>query len=168
MGNLSDDSGGNLGDELAAWDAATLRRRERSLREQALWSTTLAGLCIDAAERGVDVALVLTGGAGLQSGVVTAVGVDYAGLGLDGPTLVPFAAVAAVRRAPGLSGDRASDGLTFAAAVERLAEDHAAVAVTLDAGEVVTGSLRAAADGIILVDTTWIALDAVRALRVVR
>jgi len=155
----------NLSDDLAAWDAASLRRRERSLREQALWSTTLPGLFLDAAERGAPVAVVLRGGAGTRTGVVTVVGADYIGLG--DTVLLPFSAIAAVRGA--VSGDRdgPADGLSFAAAVGALAEEGAEVSTLLDCGESVTGVLRAAADSMVLVDTTWVALDAVRALQLV-
>lgn len=156
----------NLPDELAdlaAWDAAGQRRRERSLFEQSLASSSLAGVCLEAAERGASVAVVLRDGAGVRTGVITLVGADY--LGLGEATLIPFSAVSAVRIGTVLAGARAvDDGLSFAAAVAALAESPVDVAVTVDGGEVVTGLLRAAGDGLLLVDTTWVALDAVRVL----
>jgi hypothetical protein len=153
----------HLPDDLAAWDAAALRRRERSLSEQSLASSTLAGLCLDAAERRAEVAFVLQGGAGVRSGVITAVGADYVGLGED--VLIPFAAVSAVRGA--VSGDRSSSArLSFAAAVAALADEPVDVSVVVFGGETVSGLLRAVADGVVLIDTTWVVLDAIVVLTI--
>lgn len=149
-------------DERAA-SAAAERSRERSLRQQAAESATLAGLFTDMAERGESAAVVLAGTSGNRAGVVASVGADF--VVLD-QTFIPFAAVASVR-GPKAAGDRAGSGLSLVAALSRLAEDRPSVAVTVDGGDVVTGELQAASDELLTLSTAWVPLVAVRALSLV-
>ena len=157
----------DLSRQLAEWSAAEAageRARERSLRQQLLESATLAGLLVDVAERNEPAAVVLRGGAGVRSGAVTSVGRDFVVLDR---TLIPFEAIAVVR-AEAVSGSRApSSQLSFAAAVARLAEDRPRVSVAVDGGDVVSGELQAAGDGLVALTTGWIAMAAIRSLTLV-
>lgn len=156
----------DLSRQLAEWsaaEAAAERSRERSLRQQAAESATLAGLFIDMAERGETVAVVLAGTSGNRAGEVTSVGADFVVLDR---TFIPFAAIASVR-GPKAAGDRTAHGLTFLAALSRLAEDRPDVAVTVDGGDVVSGELQAASDELLTLSTAWVPLGAVRALSLV-
>lgn len=154
---------------LADWsalEAAGERARERSLREQAAASATVAGLFVDAAERGASVSVVLAGGAGTVAGRVSLVGADFA---VVDRCYVPLAAVAVVRGGGGGAAggsDRRGDDMTLVSALSRLAEERPAVAVTVD-GHVATGELVAVSDEVLTLSTGWVALAAVRALRLV-
>lgn len=143
--------------------AAAERSRERWLRRQAAESATLLGALVDAAESGLPVVIALRGGAGLCSGTVTSVGADFV---VMDRTLVPAWSIAAVRDAA--AGDREPDGLTFVAALSRLAdEDRPSVHVVLDGGETVAGDMTAVSEELVSLTTMLVSLDAVRALRLV-
>ncbi|MDQ1437326.1 MAG: hypothetical protein QOK43_955 [Acidimicrobiaceae bacterium] len=161
-----------LSDDLAAWEGAGARARERSLRRQAEQSATLAGVLLDLAERGSDVAVRVVGAAGLRAGRISAVGTDFFVLG---PCYIPMAAVASVRASDGttVSGGRVvpQDSmvtLTLASALAELAEERPPVSIALDGGDAVQGELRAVGDGVLSIGSDqWVALDAVRVLTLV-
>ncbi len=139
-----------LGDERAA-EVAQARARERSLRASALTDATLAGVLLDAAERGDRVAVRTTSGRTIR-GEITRVALDGVVLeGSLGTSYVPFAGIASFR-APGTrpvvepSGDRPPPRTgTLAALLADLAAERPRVALSV-AGEqaLLTGELRAA------------------------
>jgi hypothetical protein len=137
--------------DLAAWqvdqrteDAARARARERSLRLQAEEEATLAGMLIDAAERGEPVVVMVQGGR-THRGQVVAVGADYVAVRSGGGRLafVTLAAVGAVRAGgPTASGARPPGTTELVDVLGRLVEDRPRVQV-VTAGEVLNGDLVA-------------------------
>lgn len=158
----------DLSRQLAEWSAAEAagqRARERSLRQQLLESATVAGLLVDMAEWGENVAVTLRGGAGTRTGVIRAVGADFF---LIDRTFVPFSAVAVVRHGTAISAGRTpSHRLTLVSALARLAEDRPRVSVAVDGGDVVVDELQAASDEVLTLAASWIATSAVRSLTLV-
>jgi hypothetical protein len=137
--------------DLAAWqadqrteDAAQARARERSLRLQAEEEATLAGLLVDAAERGEPVVVMVQGGR-THRGQVAAVGADYVAVrsGRGRLAFVALGAVGAVRASgPPASGARPAGTTDLVDVLARLAEDRPRVQV-VTAGEVLNGELVA-------------------------
>jgi hypothetical protein len=151
-----------LSDHLAAWDAASRRGQARWLRQLADESASLAGVALDLAEHKAPAVVRLRHGAGLCTGSINAVGVDF--LTVD-TTLVPFAAVRSLQSEIQVAGDREPAGsITFAAAVARLAADRPRVRALLGHGESISGDLAAAGTDVLRIDTTWVPISAVCAL----
>jgi hypothetical protein len=93
-------------------DAAAARARERSLRQQAAESATLAGLLVDVAERRAAVLVRMTNG-GSHRGTAVLVGLDFVAVAGEGPALLTLLALHAV------ASVRVSDGATGAAETDR-------------------------------------------------
>ncbi|MBX3313843.1 MAG: hypothetical protein KF906_05940 [Actinobacteria bacterium] len=138
-----------LTDRTRAEEAASARRRQRSLLAQAGEEGTFAGVLVDLAERRAPVALHTRAGR-LLRGTVRSLGADH--LGLVGPggdlTYVPLAAVTGIRPEPGA---RSTDGdrrdrrtATLHALLVELAIDRPTVAIYTVGGDRVPGRLRAA------------------------
>jgi hypothetical protein len=138
-----------LGDERAA-DAARARARERNLHASALTDATLAGVLLDAAERGDRLSVHTVFGRAL-SGHVALVAQD--GIVLEGPlgtSYLPFEGIATFRRPSSRpivepTGDRRPPRLaTIAALLAELAAERPRVAVAVMGERVlVSGELRA-------------------------
>lgn len=123
--------------EWSAEEAASERSRRRWLEQQALEDSSLAGLLVDLAERGVRTAVTLRGGA-VRAGVVRAVGADFTALD---NVLIPFWSIAMVRPSVRVFGvDRPVSSLTLAAALGRLAGERPPVRIEAG-GSFVAGSL---------------------------
>lgn len=139
---------------LAAWEAerrvdeaAESRVRERWLRQQAAESATLAGVLLDQAEAGAEVA-VRTAAGHVLGGTVAAVGRDFAVVRSPAgrSTFVALAAVASVRSSPARRADASGDrsppiGVSLADVLLRLSGDQPTVRIVAGA-ETVAGILR--------------------------
>ncbi|CAN5733752.1 hypothetical protein BH10ACT1_BH10ACT1_00510 [soil metagenome] len=148
----------SLTDQQRAADAADARRREHSLRAQAAEDGTFAGVLVDLAERGQQLAVSTLAGRVVR-GVVHAVGADFVALRSPGGEegLVPLDAVTAVRAEPGSTptvGDRAVQVLaTLAGSLAELAVDRPWISLHTRQGEAVVGQLRRAGRDVLSVRT---------------
>ncbi|MEN3271593.1 MAG: hypothetical protein V7636_354 [Actinomycetota bacterium] len=136
-------------DEATAGEQASARSRERWLRRQATEGATLAGTLLDLAESGAQVS-VWTGPERRVDGVLVGVGPDVVVLRDRGDHIaLRTAAITVVRPAPGqrivaATGDRsAAMRLELVELLARLVDDRPDVAVVLDTGESLTGTLIA-------------------------
>lgn len=154
---------GDLLGELARWaaaertaGAAALRRRTRSLTDQAASTSTWSGLLLELAERACEVTVTLPGTQ--LVGQLTALGRDFCVLEhrAGRAVLVASGAICSVARADGPvvpAGDRRpSLDLSLAGALDFLAADRTPVCVRT-AGSNVEGTLISVGDDVITVRT---------------
>ena len=151
--------------------AASIRRREHWLRAQAAATGTFDGVLLDLAERGRPVTIPTRHGRRLR-GTVRSLGHDFVRLDLaaDGSTLVPIAAITAIRAEPGTppsSGDRAGAlDARLADVLTDLAADRPPVVVHLAGGGTFGGLLVAVGRDLVILevgasgDRAYLALDA--------
>ncbi|HEX4864972.1 MAG TPA: hypothetical protein VFV02_12930 [Acidimicrobiales bacterium] len=122
--------------------AAGMRSRERSLRDQAAGEATWSGLLVDLAETRSELAMEV--GTRRIRGTLVGVGQDFCVLDQEGrrPVLIPIERIAAVWKENPASGSRFPDlELTFGAALAGLADERAPVRVILGGGSPVIGEL---------------------------
>ena len=122
--------------------AARMRSRERSLRDQAAGEATWSGLLVDLAETAGEVTLEV-GSKTLRGGLV-GVGAGFCVLVQDGrrPALIPTDRIVALWKEKAASGSRFPHlDLTFEAALSGLADERSPVCVVLTGGSQVTGEL---------------------------
>lgn len=153
--------GSGLAARLDAWvaearvdEAARARGRERWMLELAEQEATLGGVLLERAERAEPV-VVRTLAGRTHQGEVDLVGADFVALRVvEGVLLVPQAAIALVRGAPGRTGPVGAQGLRsevyLGAVLRELAADREAVLVVLaDGAEAVRGVLQGAGDDVL-------------------
>ena len=139
--------------------AAAARARERSLRQQAAETATLAGVLVDLAERRAAV-VVRTSSGIVHRGRLVAVGQDFAALTGDGDrapaTFVATAALVSVRPVDGpaaaATGDRAPSDLDLGSVLAGAAVERPRVRVAVGVEQVV-GELLAAGLDVVTVRT---------------
>jgi hypothetical protein len=136
-------------DEATAGEQASARGRERWLRRQATEEATLVGTLLDLAESAVRVSM-WTGSDRRVDGVPVGVGPDVVVLRDRGEHVaVRIAAITVVRPAPGqgavaATGDRpAAMRVGFLDLLGHLAEGRPEVALVLDTGDTLAGTLLA-------------------------
>jgi hypothetical protein len=136
-------------DEATSGEQASTRGRERSLRRQATEEATVVGTLLDLAESGARISVSMGPGRRVE-GVPVGVGSDVVVLHDRGEHVaVRVDAIAIVRPAPGqrvvaATGDRpAAMRLRFVELLARLADARPEVAVVLDTGETLAGTLVA-------------------------
>jgi hypothetical protein len=156
-----DGSGDSVVAAFARWaaeqrvaEAAGVRSKERSLRDQAAAEATWSGLLVDLAERNCEVELELR--SRRVSGRLVGIGRDFCVLEQRGrrPALIPVEGIVAVWREGPADGSRfpALD-LSFEAALAGLADDRSPVCILLAGGSQVRGELVGSGTGLITVRT---------------
>lgn len=162
--DLADLMGDAVGSRLERWladarveDAARRRSAERWLRQQAEEEATFAGVLVDLAERGENVA-VHTGSGRAHRGRLSLVGDDFVRVTVPaaGDVLVALEVVSSVRVQPGLplvTGDRVvSSRLTLAEMIVGLAaERERALFVPVDGRDPVCGTVRSVGQDMVVV-----------------
>lgn len=166
-----DDALLRLTDDQRVADAVQARRREQSLRQQAVESGSFVGMLTDLAERGKPVVVATATGRQLR-GTIASLGSDHLSMRLPSGerSLVPTASISAVRSEPGgpsTIGDRdVSGSRTLAALLSDLAVERPRVVVHLLGGEAVAGLLWSAGQDLIAIragddSTSYAALTAI-------
>lgn len=159
--------------------AAAARARRVRLERQASEDSSVAGVCLDLAERGAPVAVRTTAGRTTRGDVV-ALGIDFVVI-RDGPVgdvVVPLRSVATIRGAPGatpVAGVRSvAFTLSVAGALTELAADRPLVLVAIGDQEL-RGELRSVGLDVVALATAatnreivHIALDAIDQLVLLR
>jgi hypothetical protein len=162
--------------ELAGDEAARSRQEEAWLRRQAEEEARFTGAALDLAEQGATVtARTVTGRQ--HHGVVAAVAEDFLVLRHAGspPVLLPYAAIAALRPAPGNATTEAGSprrpllGTRFAQALAGVAADRPRVGLVLHGGEAMGGELRSVGVDLLTLrlegsSTVYVRVDAVAEL----
>ena len=134
--------------------AAGMRSRERSLRDQAEGEATWSGLLVDLAEADAD--LTIEVGSRRMRGRLVGVGRDFCVLEGDGrrPALIPTDRIVAVWKEKPASGSRFPHlDLTFGAALSGLAGERSPVCMVLDGGSQVIGDLISSGADLVTVRT---------------
>lgn len=142
-------------DDARADALAEARVRERWLRRQASESATLLGTLLDLAESGAGLSITTRGGR-RHDGRLVGLGHDVVLLVERGEhVVIPLGAVILVRPTPGsrvgtATGARAAAlDLHFVELLARVVDQQPEVAVALDTGEVLAGSLLAAGEDVL-------------------
>jgi hypothetical protein len=147
-----------LFDEVRSADAGAARARQRSMERQASEEATLVGTLVDLAERRAQVSLRTTAGRTCHGSVVAVSGdfvVVRAEAGRD--HCVRLRAVASIRPQHGerhgvaVGGRAAPLDLNLVEVLAGLAPDHPRVALVVDGGELVSGTLLAAGADVVTV-----------------
>ena len=134
--------------------AAGMRSRERSLRDQAAGEATWSGLLVDLAE--TEAELTMEVGSRRMRGRLIGMGRDFCVLDQDGrrPALIPIDRIAGVWKEKPASGSRFPHlDLTFGAALSGLAEERSPVCVVLSSGNQVIGELISSGADLVTVRT---------------
>lgn len=152
--------------------AARARARQHWLRRQAEEQATLGGVLVDLAERGQPL-MLSTRARRRVAGPVRAVGADFCIVReqASGDVVVPMAAIATVRPAPGedpVTGDRhLAIELVLAEALVELAADRPAVLIATGHDDL-KGELRSAGRDVVAVvlegprrDVVYVSVDAI-------
>ncbi|HUE59856.1 MAG TPA: hypothetical protein VMO88_09765 [Acidimicrobiales bacterium] len=156
-----DDDGDRLAAAFGRWaaaertaQAAGVRSRERTLRDQAAGEATWAGLLVDLAETLAQVSLGV--GARRLTGILVGVGRDFCVLDQRGgrPLLIPNERIVAVWKESPASGSRFPHlELSFEAALAGLAEERSPVCIHLAGGSQVSGDLVGCGTDLVTVRT---------------
>lgn len=158
---MEDGDGDSLAAAFGRWaaaertaQAAGMRSRERSLRDQAAGEATWAGLLVDLAETLAQVTLGI--GPRRVTGVLVGLGRDFCVLDQPGgyPLLIPNDRIVAVWKEGPASGSRFPHlELSFEAALAGLAEERSPVCIHLAGGMQVSGDLVGCGTDLVTVRT---------------
>ncbi|MEZ5244577.1 MAG: hypothetical protein R2707_05725 [Acidimicrobiales bacterium] len=145
--------------------AAAERARRRWLERQATEDASVAGVCLDLAERNEPVAVRTSGGRSTR-GRVTALGADFVVVREErvGDVVIPLRCVATIRAAPGggaVPGERSAGfSVVLAEALVELAAERPLVLVSVG-GDEIRGELRSAGTDVVALATASVGRDLV-------